>query len=166
MNVTGWTLSGLTLKPPTYFKGSFDITVTSTATERLGGSNSAIDKITVQVYEANYRPDVGTKGSDTITGSEGNDIIVADVSGLNVVPGKNYNIAFMVDSSGSMTTQSVAAAKTQLASVLQTLKNSLGAESSGKVIIFLADFDTKVNMNVAVNLADPDALSTLQKVLD
>ena len=166
VNVTGWTLSGLTLKPPTYFKGSFDITVTSTATERLGGSDSAIDKITVQVYEANYRPDVGTKGSDTITGSEGNDIIVADISGLNVVPGKNYNIAFMVDSSGSMTTQSVTAAKNQLASVFQTLKNSLGAESSGKVTIFLADFDTKVNMNVAVNLADPDALSKLQKVLD
>ncbi|AHC85457.1 large adhesive protein [Pseudomonas monteilii SB3101] len=166
VNVTGWTLSGLTLKPPTYFKGSFDITVTSTATERLGGSDSAIDKITVQVYEANYRPDVGTKGSDTINGSEGNDIIVADISGLNVVPGKNYNIAFMVDSSGSMTTQSVAAAKNQLASVFQSLKNSLGAESSGKVTIFLADFDTKVNMNVAVNLADPDALSKLQKVLD
>ena len=166
VNVTGWTLSGLTLKPPTYYKGSFDITVTSTATERLGGANSAVDKITVKLYEASYRPDVGTKGSDTITGSEGNDVIVADVSGLNVVPGKNYNIAFMVDSSGSMTTQSVAAAKTQLASVFQTLKNSLGAESSGKVIIFLADFDTKVNMNVAVNLADPNALSILQKVLD
>ncbi|KIY37638.1 hypothetical protein TZ03_26805, partial [Pseudomonas sp. 10-1B] len=166
VNVTGWTLSGLTLKPPTYFKGSFEITVTSTATERLGGSNSAIDKITVQVYEATYRHDVGTKGSDTITGSEGNDIIVADVSGLNLVQGKSYNIAFMVDSSGSMSDKSIADAKAQLASVFNTLKGSLGSDTSGTVNIFLVDFDTHVNKNVAVNLADSDALSKLQAVLN
>ncbi|MFP3498981.1 hypothetical protein SB759_32725, partial [Pseudomonas sp. SIMBA_059] len=39
MDVTGWKLSGLTLTPPAYYKGSFDITVTSTATESLGGSD-------------------------------------------------------------------------------------------------------------------------------
>ncbi|MCX2688486.1 type I secretion C-terminal target domain-containing protein, partial [Pseudomonas sp. DCB_AW] len=166
VDVTGWKLSGLTLTPPTYYKGTFDITVTSTATESLGGSDSITGKIPVTVYGATYKATVGTSGDDTINGSEGNDIIVADVAGLNVVAGKNYNIAFMVDSSGSMSNQSVAAAKAQLASVFQTLKASLGADTSGTVNIFIADFDTQVNKNVAVNLADTDALTKLQAVLD
>ncbi|MEJ5905506.1 immunoglobulin-like domain-containing protein, partial [Pseudomonas kermanshahensis] len=166
VDVTGWKLSGLTLTPPTYYKGTFDITVTSTATESLGGSDSITGKIPVTVYGATYKATVGTSGDDTINGSEGNDIIVADVAGLNVVAGKNYNIAFMVDSSGSMSNQSVAAAKAQLASVFQTLKASLGADTSGTVNIFIADFDTQVNKNVAVNLADTDALAKLQAVLD
>ncbi|MBV4529579.1 type I secretion C-terminal target domain-containing protein, partial [Pseudomonas sp. SWRI100] len=166
VDVTGWKLSGLTLTPPAYYKGTFDITVTSTATESLGGSDSITGKIPVTVYGATYKATVGTSGDDTINGSEGNDIIVADVAGLNVVAGKNYNIAFMVDSSGSMSNQSVAAAKAQLASVFQTLKASLGADTSGTVNIFIADFDTQVNKNVAVNLADTDALAKLQAVLD
>ncbi len=166
VDVTGWKLSGLTLTPPAYYKGSFDITVTSTATESLGGSDSITGKIPVTVYGANYKATVGTSGDDTINGSEGNDIIVADVAGLNVVAGKNYNIAFMVDSSGSMSTQSVNAAKAQLAAVFQTLKASLGSDTSGTVNIFIADFDTQVNKNVAVNLADTDALAKLQAVLD
>ncbi|WP_432777751.1 type I secretion C-terminal target domain-containing protein [Pseudomonas fortuita] len=165
VDVTGWKLSGLTLTPPTYYKGSFDITVTSTATESLGGSAITTGNIPVTVYGATYKASVGTSGNDTLTGSEGNDIIVADVSGLNVVAGKNYNIAFIVDSSGSMTDASIAAAKAQLASVFATLKASLGSDTSGTVNIFLVDFDTQVNKNVAVNLADLNALNDLQAVL-
>ncbi|MFV3290979.1 immunoglobulin-like domain-containing protein, partial [Pseudomonas sp. NY11955] len=166
VDVTGWKLSGLTLTPPAYYKGSFDITVTSTATESLGGSAITTGNIPVTVYPATYKASVGTSGNDTMTGSEGNDIIVSDVSGLNVVQGKNYNIAFMVDSSGSMSDKSIADAKTQLASVFNSLKASLGSDTSGTVNIFLVDFDTQVNKNVAVNLADPDALSKLQAVLN
>ncbi|WP_372029224.1 retention module-containing protein [Pseudomonas kurunegalensis] len=166
VDVTGWKLGSLTLTPPAYYKGSFDITVTSTATESLGGSAITTGNIPVTVYAATYKASVGTSGNDTMTGSEGNDIIVADVAGLNVVQGKNYNIAFMVDSSGSMSDKSIADAKTQLASVFNSLKASLGSDTSGTVNIFLVDFDTQVNKNVAVNLADPDALSKLQAVLN
>nr|WP_328825605.1 immunoglobulin-like domain-containing protein [Pseudomonas sp. S37] len=166
VDVTDWKLGSLTLTPPAYYKGSFDITVTSTSTESLGGSAITTGNIPVTVYAATYKASVGTSGNDTMTGSEGNDIIVADVAGLNVVQGKNYNIAFMVDSSGSMSDKSIADAKTQLASVFNSLKASLGADTSGTVNIFLVDFDTQVNKNVAVNLADPDALSKLQTVLN
>lgn len=98
VDVTGWKLSSLTLTPPAYYEGKFNIAVTATATESLGGSDSTPGQIPVTVYKADYKPTVGTTGSDTLTGGESNDIIVADVSGLNVVQGKNYNIAFMVDS--------------------------------------------------------------------
>nr|WP_329603999.1 immunoglobulin-like domain-containing protein [Pseudomonas asiatica] len=166
VDVTGWKLSSLTLTPPAYYEGKFTIAVTATATESLGGSDNTPGQIPVTVYKAEYKPAVGTTGNDTIAGGESNDIIVADVSGLNVVQGKNYNIAFMVDSSGSMSEKSIADAKAQLASVFNSLKASLGSDASGTVNIFLADFDSQVNKNVSINLADSNALSKLQAVLD
>ncbi|WP_421556936.1 immunoglobulin-like domain-containing protein, partial [Pseudomonas kitaguniensis] len=165
-NVTGWDLSTLTIKPPTYYSGQFNLTVTSTSTESLGGSASTTAQLPVTVYPATYSGTTGTSGSDTITGTDGNDIIVADIGGLNVVQGKNYNIAFMVDSSGSMSADSVNAAKASLTSVFNSLKDSLGANTSGTVNIFLADFDTQVNKSISINLNDSNALSLLKAVLD
>ncbi|AZE45864.1 T1SS secreted agglutinin RTX [Pseudomonas chlororaphis] len=166
-NVTGWNLGTLTLTPPPYYNGSFNLTVTSTSTESLGGSASSTAQIPVTVYPATYSASLGTAADDTnFLGTEGNDIMVADVAGLNVVQGKNYNIAFMVDSSGSMSNASLNAAKSSLSTVFNSLKNSLGSSTSGTVNIFLADFDTQVNKQVSVNLNDPNALNQLNAILD
>ncbi|QNH80273.1 LapA family giant adhesin [Pseudomonas protegens] len=165
-NVTGWNLGNLTVTPPPYYNGSFNLNVTSTSTESLGGSASTSAQIPVKVYPATYNAVVATSGDDTVTGTDGNDIVVADIGGLTVVPGTNYNIAFMVDSSGSMSSASITAAKNSLTSVFNTLKNSIGSAGSGTVNIFLADFDTQVNKSVSVNLNDPNALAQLKAVLD
>ncbi|AXJ02582.1 large adhesive protein [Pseudomonas fluorescens] len=165
-NVTGWNLGTLTVTPPTYYNGQFNLTVTSTSTEAVGGSASTTATIPVTVVPAVYNSIVATSADDTVTGTDGNDIIVADIGGLTVVPGTNYNIAFMVDSSGSMSTSSINAAKDSLTSVFTTLKQSLGGSNSGTVNIFLVDFDTQVNKSVSVNLNDPNALTLLKAVLD
>jgi len=164
-NVTGWNLGSLTVTPPAYYNGQFNLTVTSTSTEALGGSASTTATIPVSVVPAVYNSIVATSADDTVTGTDGNDIIVADIGGLTVVPGTNYNIAFMVDSSGSMSTSSINAAKDSLTSVFNTLKQSMGS-NSGTVNIFLVDFDTQVNKSVSVNLNDPNALTKLKAVLD
>ncbi|UWI62134.1 LapA family giant adhesin [Pseudomonas sp. BW7P1] len=164
-NVTGWNLGSLTVTPPAYYNGQFNLTVTSTSTEALGGSASTTATIPVTVVPAVYNSIVATSADDTVTGTDGNDIIVADIGGLTVVPGTNYNIAFMVDSSGSMSTSSINAAKDSLTSVFNTLKQSMG-NNSGTVNIFLVDFDTQVNKSVSVNLNDPNALTKLKAVLD
>ncbi|WP_434699241.1 retention module-containing protein [Pseudomonas sp. D1-1] len=164
-SLTGWNLGSLNLTPPTYFSGQINLTVTSTSTESLGGSAVTTAQIPVTVYPATYNAVTATSGSDNVTGTDGNDIVVADIGGLTVVPGVNYNIAFMVDSSGSMSSSSVTAAKNSLTQVFNTLKQSLGS-NSGTVNIFLADFDNQVNKNVAVNLNDPNALTLLKSVLD
>ncbi|MGF6111997.1 retention module-containing protein [Pseudomonas frederiksbergensis] len=164
-NVTGWNLGTLTVTPPPYYNGQFNLTVTSTSTEALGGSAISTAQIPVTVYPATYNAITATSASDTVTGTDGNDIIVADIGGLTVVPGTNYNIAFMVDSSGSMSASSINAAKDSLTSVFNTLKQSMGG-NSGTVNIFLVDFDTQVNKSVSVNLNDPNALATLKTVLD
>ncbi|WP_025132472.1 immunoglobulin-like domain-containing protein, partial [Pseudomonas sp. PH1b] len=165
-NVTGWNLGSLTVTPPPYYNGTFNLNVTSTSTESLGGSASTSAQIPVKVYPATYNAVVATSGDDTVIGTDGNDIVVADIGGLTVVPGTNYNIAFMVDSSGSMSSASITAAKNSLTSVFNTLKNSIGGSGSGTVNIFLADFDTQVNKSVSVNLNDPNALAQLKAVLD
>uniref|UniRef100_UPI00255670A8 beta strand repeat-containing protein n=2 Tax=unclassified Pseudomonas TaxID=196821 RepID=UPI00255670A8 len=164
-NVTGWNLGTLTVTPPSYYNGQFNLTVTSTSTEVLGGSALSTATIPVTVYPAVYNAITATAANDTVTGTDGNDIIVADIGGLTVVPGTNYNIAFMVDSSGSMSSSSISAAKDSLTSVFNTLKQSMGG-NSGTVNIFLVDFDTQVNKSVAVNLNDPNALTLLKSVLD
>ncbi|PMW95010.1 large adhesive protein [Pseudomonas sp. FW215-R2] len=164
-NVTGWNLGTLTVTPPTYYNGQFNLTVTSTSTEAVGGSASTTATIPVTVVPAVYNAVVATSGDDTFTGTDGNDIMVADIGGLTVVPGTNYNIAFMVDSSGSMSASSINAAKDSLTSVFNTLKQSMG-NNSGTVNIFLVDFDTQVNKSVSVNLNDPNALTLLKAVLD
>ncbi|MBD8151575.1 LapA family giant adhesin, partial [Pseudomonas fluorescens] len=166
VNVNGWDLGTLTIKPPTYYSGQFNLTVTSTSTESIGGSASTTAQLPVTVYPAIYSSITGTSGSDSITGTDGNDIVVADIGGLNVVQGKNYNIAFMVDSSGSMSSASIDAAKASLTTVFNSLKNSLGANTSGTVNIFLADFDSQVNKSIAINLNTPNALTQLKAVLD
>ncbi|WP_285421006.1 LapA family giant adhesin [Pseudomonas sp. efr-133-TYG-5] len=165
-NVTGWNLGSLTVTPPTYYNGQFNLTVTSTSTEAVGGSASSTATIPVTVVPAVYTASVATSGDDTFNGTDGNDIMVADIGGLTVVPGTNYNIAFMVDSSGSMSASSISAAKDSLTSVFNTLKQSMGGSNSGTVNIFLADFDTQVNKSVSVNLNDPNALTKLKAVLD
>jgi len=165
-NVTGWNLGSLTVTPPTYYNGQFNLTVTSTSTEQVGGSASSTATIPVTVVPAVYNAVTATSGDDNVTGTGANDIIVADIGGLTVVPGTNYNIAFMVDSSGSMSTSSLNAAKDSLTSVFNSLKQSLGGSNSGTVNIFLVDFDTQVNKSVSVNLNDPNALTLLKAVLN
>ncbi|MFJ7813515.1 immunoglobulin-like domain-containing protein, partial [Pseudomonas asiatica] len=166
VDVTGWSLNGLSIKPPAYYQGSFDVKVTSTATESVGGSKASTEgTIKVTVYPDTYTANNLTTDSDSFTGTATSDIIVADISGLHVTPGQDYNIAFIVDTSGSMGS-AVDAARNSLKSVFDTLANSVKGAQSGTVNILLVDFSTQVNSTVSVNLGDKNALSTLYTALN
>nr|WP_218191745.1 immunoglobulin-like domain-containing protein [Pseudomonas sp. B10(2017)] len=166
VDVTGWNLNGLSIKPPAYYQGSFDVKVTSTATESVGGSKASTEgTIKVTVYPDTYTASNLTTDSDSFTGTATSDIIVADISGLHVTPGQDYNIAFIVDTSGSMGS-AVDAARNSLKSVFDTLANSVKGAQSGTVNILLVDFSTQVNSTVSVNLGDKNALSSLYTALN
>ncbi|MBC3412761.1 type I secretion C-terminal target domain-containing protein [Pseudomonas sp. SWRI51] len=153
VDVTGWNLGSLTIKPPAYYAGQFDVKVTSTATESVGGSTATTEgSIKVTVYPQTYTTSNLTSGSDNFSGTDGNDIVVADVNGLHVVPGKDYNLAFIVDTSGSMGSSGVDAAKKSLESVFKTLAASVKGDQSGTVNILLVDFATQVKTSISVNL--------------
>ncbi|AXO86534.1 type I secretion C-terminal target domain-containing protein [Pseudomonas parafulva] len=165
VDVTGWNLNSLAIKPPAYYNGQFDVKVSSISSESVGGSTATNEgTFKVTVYPQSYSTSNLTANADNFTGTDGNDIIVADVGGLHVVPGKDYNIAFIVDTSGSMGASGVDAAKKSLESVFKTLAASVKGAQSGSVNILLVDFATQVKSSVSVTLNDA-GLQKLQSQL-
>ncbi|MEG1082398.1 MAG: cadherin-like domain-containing protein, partial [Pseudomonas sp.] len=93
VDVTGWNLNGLSLKPPAYYQGKFDISVTATSTEKANNdSASTPGKITVTVHPDSYLPGNLTEVNDDKSLGSENDIVVADINGLHVTPGQDYNL--------------------------------------------------------------------------
>ncbi|WEZ88825.1 retention module-containing protein [Pseudomonas sp. NyZ480] len=165
VDVTGWNLGSLAIKPPAYYSGQFDVKITSTSKEGVGGSQAINEgSVKVTVYPENYTSSNLGTDSDTATGTVNNDLIVADVTGLHVVAGKDYNIAFIVDTSGSMGASGVDAAKASMESVFRTLAASVKGAQSGTVNILLVDFATQVKSSISVTLNDT-GLKTLLNAL-
>jgi Mg-chelatase subunit ChlD len=174
VDVSNFDLSTLSVTTRDYFVGKFDLSVTATATEaKVPGVDSAVESasatkvITVTVEPQTYTPIEGLPGTDptTITGTTGADIIVGDVSGTTIVQGKNYNIAFIVDSSGSMGS-TLDTAKAQLQSVFQKLASSAQTANAGKINVLLVDFDTNVRSTVSVDMSNKAAaLASLNTAL-
>ena len=174
VDISNFDLSTLSVTTRDYFVGKFDLSVTATATEaKVPGVDSAVESasatkvITVTVEPQTYTPIEGLPGTDptTITGTTGADIIVGDVSGTTIVQGKNYNIAFIVDSSGSMGS-TLDTAKAQLQSVFQKLASSAQTANAGKINVLLVDFDTNVRSTVSVDMSNKAAaLASLNTAL-
>ena len=100
-----------------------------------------------------------------LSSSSANNMVVGDKGGI-VNAGSNYNIAFIVDTSGSIGSSAMTSIKTQLATVFDTLISNAGKSDSGIVKVLLVDFDTRVEAQVSVNLADAAAAkAALQAVL-
>ncbi|WP_188726031.1 immunoglobulin-like domain-containing protein, partial [Shewanella carassii] len=137
----------------------FAVTVTDADGDSYSGNIAVVPVFNYQVTEAG-------PGDQTLNLGNAEDIVIGDLDGSVVVPGQDYNIAFMVDSSGSIGNSAMEAMKLQLAQVFETLKASADSDNAGTVNIFLTDFDSQANLSVSVDLGDPDALSKLQTVID
>ncbi|WP_440776768.1 immunoglobulin-like domain-containing protein [Pseudomonas sp. SMN11] len=165
VDVSGWTLSSLTIKPPAYYSGQFDVKVSSTSTESVGGSFATTEgTLKVTVYPDTYTTSQLTTANDSTTGTYGDDIIIADSAGLHMTAGTNYNLAFIVDTSGSMSTTGIDATKASLATTFQTLLADAKATGVGTVNVLLVDFATQVKSTVSVTLNDA-GLKTLLNAL-
>ncbi|EOA5544359.1 type I secretion C-terminal target domain-containing protein [Vibrio mimicus] len=150
------------VKVPSGSEGQLNLTVTAISEEK---SNSVQASGHDSVQLSSFAGHEAVPGEQNITFGAEHDVAVGDLQGTVVVPGQNYNIAFMVDSSGSLDVNSVGTIKTQLSTVFSSLKNSVG-EYSGKVNIFLVDFDNPSRQSISVNLSDGDALTKLESVLN
>ncbi|WP_024945859.1 VCBS domain-containing protein, partial [Aeromonas hydrophila] len=158
-------LNGLTLRVPGSSAGQFDLKVEAIAKEvATDQTSSASDQDSIRM--SYFLSTEGEPGDQNRTYGNEHNIVVGDLDGSVVLPGQNYNIAFMVDSSGSIGSSAMNTIKSQLAQVFSSLKASAGTDGAGKVNIFLVDFDTLANKSVSVNLKDSNALSQLQAILD
>ena len=164
-NALDLNLSGLTLRVPGDKAGLVNLKVDVIAKEvgtDLTSTATDDDSIRLSYFNATE----GEPGDQNRTYGSEHNIVVGDLDGSVMLPGQNYNLAFMVDSSGSIGSDAMATIRTQLSQVFTSLKNSAGAAGAGKVNIFLVDFDTLANKSVSVNLKDSDALTKLQAILD
>ncbi|WP_043808287.1 type I secretion C-terminal target domain-containing protein, partial [Aeromonas taiwanensis] len=158
-------LSGLTLRVPGSSAGQVDLKVDAIAREvGTDKTSSASDNDSIRLSYFNATE--GEPGDQNRTYGSEHNIVVGDLDGSVVLPGQNYNIAFMVDSSGSIGSEAMETIKAQLTQVFTSLKNSAGTEGAGKVNIFLVDFDSQANKSISVDLKDVNALTKLQSVLD
>ena len=144
-------LGNLLFTPEEGYTGpaSFDYTITD--------PDGLIDTATVYfdvIPTRGYQYGSGTDGDNTINGTDSHDVLVSDTSGIQIVQGENYNVAFILDSSGSMGSSAVNTAKEQLIEVLKSLQASASGISSGTVNIAIIDFSGSASMSISLNIQD------------
>ncbi|EKD9042472.1 tandem-95 repeat protein [Vibrio parahaemolyticus] len=163
-NQTSHQLSG-TITVPADYNGSLDFDVTATAGSVEVNNNTQMGADTASVSVRDYEFVSGTHGDNNIVGSDDNDVIVGDVQGLQIVEGQDYNIAFMLDTSGSMG-YDVGRAVTELKTVLNTLIESVSGPHSGKVNVLLTTFSTESKQVLELDLSSDNAKSQVESILD
>ncbi|MDF4890451.1 tandem-95 repeat protein [Vibrio parahaemolyticus] len=163
-NQTSHQLSG-TITVPADYNGSLDFDVTATARSVEVNNNTQMGADTASVSVRDYEFVSGTHGDNNIVGSDDNDVIVGDVQGLQIVEGQDYNIAFMLDTSGSMG-YDVGRAVTELKTVLNTLIESASGPHSGKVNVLLTTFSTESKQVLELDLSSDNAKSQVESILD
>ncbi|WP_261809199.1 VCBS domain-containing protein [Vibrio toranzoniae] len=142
----------------------FELSVTASSTES-GNSDQAVTVETADVSFRSYVLNTGSHGDDNIVGSLDNDLIVGDVQGLQIVAGEDYNIAFILDTSGSMGSD-VDTAKDELLVVFDAILESSQGQHSGDVNILITDFSNGTNTSVSVDLSSQNPRAQFVSALD
>ncbi|WP_342029459.1 Ig-like domain-containing protein [Vibrio sp. S9_S30] len=161
-DATSVTLSGLTLI--TTATNAAEISVAATSQEGSDTTNtaSAVDSIALSDFAGVTMGDEG----QIKTAGDTHDIVVGDTTGTIITHGQDYNIAFMVDTSGSVGSSNIEEMKIQLNQVFDNLIDSAQGGRSGDVNVMLVDFDTLAHTSISVDLTDPDAKEKLGTVID
>ncbi|MGE6383541.1 type I secretion C-terminal target domain-containing protein [Shewanella baltica] len=162
-NALDASLTGVTIRVPGANAGQVDLVVEAVAREKgTDLTNSATGEDTIRLDY--FKGTEGEPGNQDVNFGSEHNIVVGDLDGSIILPGQNYNIAFMVDSSGSINSQTLTTMKEQLKLVLETLKTSAGSNGAGVVKIFLVDFDTHSKKSISIDLNASSDLTVLDAV--
>ncbi|MGE6651534.1 beta strand repeat-containing protein, partial [Shewanella colwelliana] len=130
-------------------------------TYEISDSNGGTDTAAVEIEIFNHQ--TLNPGDDTHQGSDGNDLIVSDTT--SIVPGEDYNIAFLIDTSGSMGQSAVNTAKAQILSVIEQLVANASQPNSGTVNILLVDFASSAQTLISIDLTANDVLTQISDAM-
>ncbi|MGS0683511.1 VCBS domain-containing protein, partial [Shewanella sp. 125m-7] len=133
-------------------------------TYAIQDANGGLDTASVNIEIFNQ--ETLNPGDDQYTGTSESEVIISDTT--SIVPGEDYNLAFIIDTSGSMSNV-ITAAKQQLTATFQQLYDSLQGSNNtmpGSVTISFVEFGLNVKQSFSVNLADQGALTTLLLAVD
>ncbi|MGS1006142.1 retention module-containing protein [Achromobacter anxifer] len=151
---------------------SFNFQVKDNGGTANGGNDTSTEHkfvISADHLVTNGNDNSGSGGKPPLNGGSGDDIILADHGGYvtNVTPGTNYNIALVVDRSGSMSAQSGSGVnRMQLVKdALVKLANDL-EHHDGVVNVSLIGFATHAQDPITINNLTKDNLSQLIKAIN
>ncbi|MGI2922051.1 tandem-95 repeat protein [Vibrio diabolicus] len=157
----------LDIRVPFDYEGSLEFPLSVTATSVEEANNDAASTTeSVALTARDYVLESGSHGNDQITGSDDHDIIVGDVQGLEIIAGQDYNIAFVLDTSGSMGNW-VGTAKQEVLDVFDELLSAANqGEKPGTVNIHLSEFASSASAVISVDLSSPTARDEFVKELN
>jgi Ca2+-binding RTX toxin-like protein len=131
---------------------------------------SATATTTITVAAETYASVDGKAGTDALTTTNANTVAVGDVTGAQILTkGLNYNLAFIIDTSGSMSDNTINKIISQLKLVFDTLQTNLSGTGAGTVNIHLESFSSTVKSTTDVSFSSTtsatDAIATLKAAL-
>ncbi|GAM75584.1 T1SS secreted agglutinin RTX [Vibrio ishigakensis] len=142
-----------TLKANVPVSGEYTVTVTATATETSNGDQASKSvELPLVIEDRGYQLKTGSFGDDVIDGSEANELIVGDVQGFQIEAGEDYNIAFILDTSGSMR-NIIETAKLEIIEAVNQIIDTGKQENSGMVRIMLTEFASSAQVVVELDLS-------------
>ncbi|PML99091.1 hypothetical protein BCT64_04025 [Vibrio breoganii] len=155
VDITGLDIA--TLKANVTEAGDYDVVFTAIATETSTGETASSSATLPLIIESSeYKVQTASYGADNIEGTEANELIVGDVQDFQVVAGENYNIAFVLDTSGSMGGV-IDEAKAQIIAAFNEIVDVAKEDNSGKVNVMLSEFATGAAQVVSIDLSDTSA---------
>ena len=161
VDLSAWTDDLTRLEVYVLDEGNYPLEFIATAQEdnapATSESVSQIVNLNVLPDPVGYAMKSGSHGDDVIEGSDTHDLIVGDVQGIQIIAGQDYNIAFVLDTSGSMR-NSVATAKSEIIEVFDQLYSTVNSgPNAGKVNMLLTEFATSTGVVISVDLNSPSA---------
>ncbi|PML27314.1 hypothetical protein BCT82_09915 [Vibrio breoganii] len=155
VDITGLDIA--TLKANVTEAGDYDVVFTAIATETSTGETASSSATLPLIIESSeYKVQTASYGADNIEGTEANELIVGDVQDFQVVAGENYNIAFVLDTSGSMGGV-IDEAKAQIIAAFNEIVDVAKEDNSGKVNVMLSEFATGAAQVVSIDLSETSA---------
>ncbi|MFV8449946.1 Ig-like domain-containing protein, partial [Vibrio campbellii] len=158
VNIDAQGQASLEIKVPFDYEGSFNFPISVTATSvETSNNDAAVTTESVDISAREFELKSGSHGDDLIKGSSDNDLIVGDVQGIEIIAGQDYNIAFVLDTSGSMGSW-VGSAKDEILDVFDELLTSVNqGVAPGTVNIMLSEFATGATKVIEVDLRSETA---------
>ncbi|HHP0483222.1 TPA: Calx-beta domain-containing protein, partial [Vibrio campbellii] len=158
VNIDARGQASLEIKVPFDYEGSFNFPISVTATSvETSNNDAAVTTESVDISAREFELKSGSHGDDLIKGSSDNDLIVGDVQGIEIIAGQDYNIAFVLDTSGSMGSW-VGSAKDEILDVFDELLASVNqGVAPGTVNIMLSEFATGATKVIEVDLRSETA---------
>ncbi|MFL7031418.1 VWA domain-containing protein [Vibrio cyclitrophicus] len=158
--------ANLEIRIPYDYNGEtdFPINIVSTSIES-SNADTATSVKSVNINFREYTIDDGTGGDDILEGTDDNDLIIGDVQGTQVIAGQNYNLSFILDTSGSMGRANVESAKNELRTVLGRLIDNAKEDDAGNVNVLISDFSAEVNVSFSIDLNAENAAQLVEDAI-